>query len=68
MAFQDGMLIFLHLYQAKLKVWEKRLVDETIGSTATELIAQDWEAKYLRSLPFQGRWGGGMRLGGGGKW
>ena len=55
LAFCSNNVFFLCTKQAKVKVWEKRLVDATIGCSAAELNkAQEWEAKYLRSLPYPG--------------
>ena len=43
-------------FQVKPKVWQKRLVDETIGSNANTLVtsASEFEKKYLLSLPSPG--------------
>jgi tetratricopeptide (TPR) repeat protein len=44
------------MMQVESRTWEKRLVDETIGTDVAELAksAVEWEEKYLRSLPYPG--------------
>ena len=44
--------------QVKLKPWERRLVDESLGSDVKSLLskATDWEARYLNALPKSGEY------------
>lgn len=45
-----------YMLQVTAKFWEKRLIDETIGSDANDLMkmGSDWEEKYRHSLPSSG--------------
>lgn len=44
------------MLQVTAKFWEKRLIDETIGSNVNDLMkmGSDWEEKYRHSLPSSG--------------